>query len=279
MSDQRRAELSDLASFQSLFSRMVIDRASEVETSQGTLNQMLHPCQRDQVGKRLAIYRNNVHYSLVQALADSFPVVKQLVGDDFFTAMAREYLYHSPPTSALLLEFGCDFSTFIATFPPAQSLGYLADIADLEYAWQQAYHAADCISASADDFAAIPMQQLLEQPLSCHPSMQLLASRYAIGSLWQAHQISEGDQQTGLDLNIEQPEWLVIVRPEYDVKLCFLDEPGFQFVASIRAGIPIGGVSAELMTSFPNWDLSQSLAFAVRNGFFTFEYNAEQMKE
>ena len=36
---------------------------------------------------RFAVYRNNVQSSLVNALADSYPVVLQLVGEEFFRAM------------------------------------------------------------------------------------------------------------------------------------------------------------------------------------------------
>ena len=39
--------------------------------------------------RRLAVHRNNVVVSLVDALADTFPVTQQLVGEDFFRTMAR----------------------------------------------------------------------------------------------------------------------------------------------------------------------------------------------
>ena len=39
---------------------------------------------------RFAVYRNNVQSSLINALADSYPVVLQLVGDEFFRAMAGD---------------------------------------------------------------------------------------------------------------------------------------------------------------------------------------------
>ena len=40
---------------------------------------------------RFAVYRNNVFVGLTAALAKRFPVVRRLVGDEFFAGMARVY--------------------------------------------------------------------------------------------------------------------------------------------------------------------------------------------
>ncbi|MEO8121927.1 MAG: DNA-binding domain-containing protein, partial [Rhodoferax sp.] len=42
-------------------------------------------------GTRFAVYRNNVMVSLIDALADTYPVVQELVGEEFFRAMARVF--------------------------------------------------------------------------------------------------------------------------------------------------------------------------------------------
>ena len=48
--------------------------------------------------RRLAVYRNNVVSSLIDALADTFPVVQRLVGTEFFRAMAGVF---APPAQRL----------------------------------------------------------------------------------------------------------------------------------------------------------------------------------
>ena len=52
--------------------------------------------------QRFGVYRNNVTVSLIEALADTFPVVQQLVGQAFFHAMAGEFVRRSPPVSPIL---------------------------------------------------------------------------------------------------------------------------------------------------------------------------------
>ena len=42
-----------------------------------------------EVEQRFAVYRNNVTVSLTEALAQRFPVIKRLVGEEFFAALAR----------------------------------------------------------------------------------------------------------------------------------------------------------------------------------------------
>lgn len=119
--------------------------------------------------RRFAVYRNNVVVSLVAALGETFPVCRELVGAEFFEAMARLHVRASPPDSPVLAHYGADFPAFIAAFPPAASLPYLADVARLEYARVQACHAA-APPPGGDDVA------------------YLIESRYAIVSLWAAHQ-------------------------------------------------------------------------------------------
>lgn len=92
---------------------------------------------------RYAVYRNNVQSSLINALAEGYPVVLQLVGDEFFRAMVALYVQRYPPQSPLINDYGKDFAEFIDSFEPAASVPYLADVARLERLRVQAYHAAD----------------------------------------------------------------------------------------------------------------------------------------
>jgi hypothetical protein len=100
--------------------------------------------------RRFAVYRNNVVVGLVKALRYRFPVVEKIVGEEFFAAMARVFVIEQPPRSALLTTYGDEFAAFIAAFEPARELPYLADVARLEAARTQAYHAADAAPVDAN---------------------------------------------------------------------------------------------------------------------------------
>ena len=131
---------------------------------------------------RFAVYRNNVQSSLINALADSYPVVSQLVGDEFFRAMAGLYVRSYPPQGPLINDYGKDFAEFIDRFEPAASVPYLADVARLERLRVQAYHAADAQPLSHEQIAAAlsDPQALSELTVGFHPSLNLLTSAFAV---------------------------------------------------------------------------------------------------
>ena len=77
--------------------------------------------------RRFAVYRNNVTVSLINALADIFPGVQKITGEEYFRAMAREYVRAHPPSSPLLFLYGQKFADFVENFEPAKTMPYLAD--------------------------------------------------------------------------------------------------------------------------------------------------------
>lgn len=59
--------------------------------------------------KRFDVYRNNVTVTAIDALADTFPAVRALVGDEFFQGAARVFFKQSPMQSPLLFRYGAAF--------------------------------------------------------------------------------------------------------------------------------------------------------------------------
>src|SRR5579864_7312457 len=79
-----RGSMPSLAEIQDAFATALLDRTSPVPA-------FLAGAARHRPERRFAVYRNNVAAGLVEALATRFPVVKRLVGDEFFRAMAHLY--------------------------------------------------------------------------------------------------------------------------------------------------------------------------------------------
>ena len=80
---------------------------------------------------RLALYRGNVSAAWEKALANAYPVVRALVGNEFFGGLARAYGRAHPSVSGDLNHFGARFAEFIDGFEHARSLPYLGDVAAL----------------------------------------------------------------------------------------------------------------------------------------------------
>ena len=82
----------------------------------------------------LATYRGTVFANWRNALGATFVVVRELTGAPFFAAAVDAFARTHPSRGGDLNVYGDVFPDFLATYPPAQGLPYLADVARLEWA-------------------------------------------------------------------------------------------------------------------------------------------------
>ncbi|MFN0263551.1 DUF2063 domain-containing protein [Tepidamorphus sp. 3E244] len=210
--------------------------------------------------KRFSVYRNNVIVSLTDYLAETFPAVRRLVGDEFFAAMAGVFVRRSPPESPVLIEYGAGFAPFIETFDPAQSVPYLADVARLEDAQRVCGHAADAVPASVESLAVLADADPSRAFLDLHPSAHIVRSQWPIFSIWQA---SGGKGAGPLPKGGES---VLIVRPGLDVELYRLPKAGAAFLQAIAAGNPLDTAIAAAQAEEDAFDLAGFLTFLFRAG-------------
>ncbi len=210
--------------------------------------------------RRFDVYRNNVTSSLIEALKASFPVVCRLVGEDFFKAAATLYVRRDPPRSPLLFRYGDSFAEFLEGFPPATSVPYLGDMARLEWAWLQAYHAEERAPLPIQELAAIPQESLPGLRFHLHPSFALLRSRWPLVSLWAA--VREQREDPSIDMN--RGEDAAVLRPEDQVSVHLLPEGGYDFLAALADGRALGAAAQRAAERHPGFDLAHHL-----QGLFT----------
>lgn len=219
-------------------------------------------CNGSDPAARFAVYRNNVVVSLVDVLADIFTVTQELVGSEFFRAMAQVFVVTHPPRSRVLANFGRDFPDFVATFPPAATLPYLADVARLEMLRVQACHAADAMPLTPATIAEV----LADPPglpalrIVCHPSAAVLHSPHAVFSLWAAHQ-----GHPGLDsIDPAAPETALVVRVDLDVQTIRLSPAVGLFIEQLIRGADLERAVSTAGSADPGFDLSEAFATLIR---------------
>jgi hypothetical protein len=213
---------------------------------------------------RLAVYRNNVVSSLIDAVADTFPVAQELVGEEFFRAMAAVFVRQHPPRSRVLAHYGAEFADFVDGFEPVRAVPYLADVARLERARVFAYHAADADPLTAERLGAAMSsgEDLGALQLVCHPSTSVIVSAYAIVSLWAAHQ-GDGDLSA---VDPALPEFALVVRPGLDVFVLRLPPGAAHFVIALRAGAGLADAAALAAGEAADFDLPNVLALLMGHG-------------
>ncbi len=220
---------------------------------------------REPAPRRFAVYRNNVIVGFVNALASAFPVVERVVGEDFFQAMARAYALAEPPSSPVLMDYGVGFADFIAGFPPAASLPYLPDVARIERAWREAYHAADAEPLTAEDFAVIGADEIAAVRLEFHPSLRLLRSRFPAQTIWTMNAADGALRPVDLD----QAEDTLIVRPETQVEVRRVPPGGAAFVAAIQQSATLGEAATVALADDTRFDLAGNIAGLIAAGAIT----------
>lgn len=207
-------------------------------------------------GRRFDVYRNNVTVSLTEALRQAFPVIRRLVGDDFFTAMAREHLRAHPPTSPLLMFYGEAMPDFLAAFPPVAHLGYLPDIARLELALRQSYHAADAAPMSPEALQTLTPDAFLAARLAFPPSVRVLRSRWPIHTIWSAN--TRGTEAP----RAATPEDVLIARPGFDPEPHLVPQGCAPCLAALMAGQTVGAA----LDTAEDCDLTALLTLLFQTG-------------
>jgi hypothetical protein len=241
--------LPSLSEVQAAFSAALLDSGAPVPA--GVSGPGSGPADR-----RFAVYRNNVVSALANAVAGAFPAVRRIVGDDFFRAMARDYVLAEPPTSPVLLDYGVTFPDFIAGFPPAASLPYLPDVARIERRWREAYHAEDAEPLAPAALAGIDGADLPGLSFVLHPSVRLVRSRWPAVAIWRMN-VSDVPV-TPVDFAV--PEDALIVRPQAEVEVRLVPPGGAAFVSALAEGRALLAAAEMAQAADQRFDLAGNIA-------------------
>ena len=258
VADNPTPDREDGLSFASAFSPALLDPQSE------TPSIVAGPRQKAAV-KRYNVYRNNVTVSLIDALAAIFPATQRITGVEFFRAMARFYVRTIPPTSPLLFEYGRNFPPFIERYEYAQAMPWLADVARLERAWLDAYHAADADTLTPEVLAAVPSERLADTIFIAHPSTRIVRSNFAAVAIFVANR-TEGPVGP---LNVNEPDDALITRPDLDVVVRRVPDGGAVFLTHLASGETLGEAATAAFETTLLFDLSANIAGMIEAGAFT----------
>lgn len=213
--------------------------------------------------RRFAVYRNNVAHGMIEALGASFPAVQRLVGEAFFAALARAYLAADPPRSPVLFHHGGGFGAFLDAFPPVAGVPYLGDVARLEWARLEAYHAADAEPAAIAALGAVAPERLADTRLVLHPSARLLRSRWPVYALWAASR-DAGDPDA---VDLAEAQAVLVHRPALEVETRHLAPGSAAFLAALAAGRPLGAAAEAAAAADPGFDLATDVAAELTGVF------------
>jgi hypothetical protein len=190
---------------------------------------------------RLALYRRNVAANLHDALAATYPVVRRLVGDAFFREAAAQFARAHPSRSGDLHRYGAELGGFLEAYPHARGLPYLPDVARLEWACAEAFHAADPRGFDFAALAAVSEGARGAVRLTLQPAARLMRSAHPIAAIWNANQPGED----GTPSRTAGEDRVLVHREGFVVRTRSLAPADWDFLAAIARGATLGEMAAD----------------------------------
>ncbi len=213
---------------------------------------------------RLAAYRGNVFSNCANALAAAYPIVRKIVGVEFFEATAREYARAHPSTSGDLNEYGDALAAFLAAFPHTRDLPYLPDVARMEWLAHRAYYAADAAPFDPARLADLPPERWVALRPVLAPGCALLASDWPLARIWTVHQDNyEGEFDVDLDAG---PDQIIVHRPRWTAEVRANSAGDHRFLAAALDGASLGDALEAASAEDSGFDPAAALARWVQAG-------------
>jgi uncharacterized protein (UPF0276 family) len=218
--------------------------------------QLKHP-------ERFALYRGNLRATWAKALGAAYPVIHQLVGEEFFEALAREYGRAYPSDDGDLNRFGAHLPAFLETFPHTQELPYLPDMAHLEWLIHRAHYAASADAVDAS-LSAIPPDELEQASFEFAPALKLFGSQWAVVQLWLAHR--------------EQAEWpqemhaetrAMVARPHWKTAVIAQSQAAYAALSVLQQGGTFGAALDEAFEHDEEFNVAAHLQQWLEQGVFS----------
>lgn len=213
--------------------------------------------------KRYSVYRNNVAVSLIEALQAAYTAVTRLLGEDYFRALAGEFVRAHPPRSPVLLDYGAGFGDFIDAFPPLADYPWLGDVARLERAWLDAYHAADASPLALQALAAIAPEALSAARFTPHPATRIVRSSHPHVGIFEANRHDGPVPAPGAP-----GEDALVTRPALDVQVRRLPAGGAAFLCALIAGANLGDAAEAGAAASSEFVLSRNISGMLEAGVF-----------
>lgn len=223
----------------------------------------LQDAQARPAGRRFSVYRNNVAVSLTEALHTAFPATAKLLGKDNMDRLAGVFLRANPPSSPLLMFYGEGFPDFLAGIEQLSKMGYLPDLARLELAQRQSYHAGDATPVDPATLAALPPEELMQHGLTLAPALQLIRSEWPLYDIWRLGTEDGAPQPTAHQQDV------LITRPEFDPVLTPLPAGGAAWIQSLQQGASIADAFESTLQIVPDFDPGATLTLLIQGNAIT----------
>jgi hypothetical protein len=162
----------------------------------------------DRVMLGLKAHANTINHARLVALEETFPLTRQALSDQPYNQLSRSYVETRRARACDANTIGEPFPDFLQATIDDQAIVQLASI---EWAWLESYHATEAVPLSLTDLTALDEAALLALPVALHPSAKLVLTLHPLAAPL--------GELAGL-----QPYAILTLRPEAEVRVLPLGE-------------------------------------------------------
>jgi hypothetical protein len=214
--------------------------------------------------ERFEVYRNNAWQFFQAALERTYPVLQRRVGPDFFRQLAREYRDVHPSRRGDLHWVGEEFPAWLEGRLGGTDYEWLADLARLEWACEEAAVAPAAAPIDLTALAQFAPDEMPASRLLWQESMRRVPSPYPIFSVWHANQ---GDAEPATVDLAQGAEHCFVACAADRVVVYRLDPIDSALLGALLEGQTLGA-AIESAGADAN-DLARVLAWAFGEGLVT----------
>ena len=206
---------------------------------------------------RLAIYRNNLEEGFAKTLALEFPVMRRLVGVDYFRQLALSFLARHPSRSGDLHHVGAPFAGFLREQFADTAYRYFSDVAALEWALQECLVAEDDEALDPTALQSVPPHAYPRLRFALRRAARLLESSFPIVRIWEANQPGATAPEV-IDL-AGGPEFALAHRLNGGVRITRLSAGEFALLSTLARAEPLEAALDASLARDPHFDLGIAL--------------------
>ena len=180
----------------------------------------------DRIMLGLKAHANTISHTRLVALEETFPLTRQALGDEQFNQLSRSYVDTLEARACDTNSIGKPFPDFLETLRLNLPI---VELARIESAWLESYHAAEATPLALDDLTTLSEAALLKLRVGWHPATRLVPTSGALPDLLP-------------ELCSENAKAILIVRPDADVRLLALNAVTLQIAALAKKTTTIGNL-------------------------------------
>jgi len=186
--------------------------------------------------EQLEIYREQFWLRHTSSLVEDFPGLSGILGQARWEELVEAYLGEVTPESYTLRDLGQQLPEFVARAGFLEHRELCTDMARLEWAYVEAFDAADVLVLTPERLAAVPEGAWELARFVLGPSLSLLRLSYPVARL-RAHLVQRPEETVAIPE--PAPTFLAVCRQGVSVRTHELTEPALVLLEQLRAGLPL----------------------------------------